>query len=87
MEIISGKPLEAFFKERIFTPLNMKETSFLLPQQKVDRLVTLYTWDESWNLSLYERPTDSIKVTDPKTYSPDWATMVVFSLRLTITCD
>jgi CubicO group peptidase (beta-lactamase class C family) len=66
VEIISGKPLEAFFQERIFTPLNMKETSFLLPQQKVDRLGTLYAWDESWNLRLYERPTDSIKVTGPK---------------------
>jgi CubicO group peptidase (beta-lactamase class C family) len=66
VEIISGKSLEAFFQERIFAPLNMKDTSFLLPQQKVDRLVTLYTWDKSWNLSLYERPIDSIKVTGPK---------------------
>lgn len=66
VEIISGKPLEEFFQERILVPLNMKETSFLLPKEKVNRLVTAYTWDESWHLRVYDHPRDSIKVVGPK---------------------
>ena len=66
IETISGKSLEEFFQERVFAPLNMKETSFLLPKEKANRLVTAYTWDESWNLRVYEHPRDSIKVVGPK---------------------
>ena len=66
VEIISGKPLEEFFQERILAPLDMKETSFLLPKEKVNRLVTAYTWDESWHLRVYDHPRDSIKVVGPK---------------------
>jgi len=66
VETISGKPLEEFFQERILAPLNMKETSFLLSKEKVNRLVTAYTWDESWNLRVYDHPRDSIKVVGPK---------------------
>jgi CubicO group peptidase (beta-lactamase class C family) len=42
VELISGKTLDAFFKERIFTPLDMKDTHFLLPTEKAKRLVALY---------------------------------------------
>ena len=41
-EAISGKTLDAFFKERIFTPLGMKDTHFLIPAEKAKRLVALY---------------------------------------------
>ena len=66
IETVSGKSLEEFFQEKLFAPLNMKETSFLLPQEKVSRLVTAYTWDASWNLRVYDHPRDSIKVVGPK---------------------
>ena len=66
IETISGKSLEEFFQERVFAPLNMTETSFLLPKEKVNRLVTAYTWDESWNLRVYDHPRGSIKVMGPK---------------------
>ncbi|NBR37539.1 MAG: class A beta-lactamase-related serine hydrolase [Chitinophagales bacterium] len=39
VEVISGKTLDAFFKERIFTPLGMKDTHFLIPAEKAKRLV------------------------------------------------
>lgn len=42
VEVISGKTLDAFFKERIFTPLGMKDTHFLIPAEKAKRLVALY---------------------------------------------
>ena len=42
IEVISGKPLDQFFTEEIFTPLNMQDSYFYLPKTKSDRLVTLY---------------------------------------------
>ncbi|MBN1416959.1 MAG: beta-lactamase family protein [Bacteroidales bacterium] len=42
IEVISGKPLDLFLKERIFDPLGMEDTYFYLPDEKMERLVTLY---------------------------------------------
>lgn len=39
---VSGQSLEAFFRERIFAPLGMSDTSFSVPSAKVDRLATCY---------------------------------------------
>jgi len=66
VEIISGMSLEKFFQKNIFAPLQMKDTSFLLPREKIDRLVTAYTWDESWKLKIYDHLRESIKVVGPK---------------------
>ena len=41
----SGQPLETFFRERIFEPLGMKDTSFSVPSSKLDRLATSYWTD------------------------------------------
>jgi CubicO group peptidase (beta-lactamase class C family) len=38
----SGKPLDVFFRERIFEPLGMKDTSFFVPVAGIDRLATSY---------------------------------------------
>ncbi len=43
IEKMSGIPLDKFFKERIFEPLNMKDTYFYLPDSKKGRLVTAQT--------------------------------------------
>ena len=37
-----GKPLETFFRERIFEPLAMNDTSFSVPAAKLDRLAASY---------------------------------------------
>jgi CubicO group peptidase (beta-lactamase class C family) len=42
IEVASGKPLDEFFRERIFTPLKMKDTAFFLPPEKAGRLAVLY---------------------------------------------
>jgi CubicO group peptidase (beta-lactamase class C family) len=42
--VVSGMPLDRFLQERIFKPLGMKDTSFFLPQEKVTRLATAYTY-------------------------------------------
>ena len=38
----SGKPLDAFMRERIFAPLGMKDTGFHVPAEKRHRLPTSY---------------------------------------------
>jgi CubicO group peptidase (beta-lactamase class C family) len=52
VEVLSGKPLDVFLRERIFDPLGMKDSYFYLPDDKKDRLVTLY-----------EKPTMESKLT------------------------
>jgi CubicO group peptidase (beta-lactamase class C family) len=42
VEVISGDDLDTFFRERIFEPLQMKDTYFYLPPDKVNRFATLY---------------------------------------------
>lgn len=42
VEVLSGKPLDQFFEERIFRPLGMKDTAFFVPEEKWKRLAMLY---------------------------------------------
>ena len=42
VEVISGKPFEAFLQERIFGPLGMVDTSFTVPADKAHRLTACY---------------------------------------------
>jgi CubicO group peptidase (beta-lactamase class C family) len=44
VEVVSGMPLDKFFAERLFKPLGMKDTHFFLPDEKVPRLATAYTY-------------------------------------------
>ena len=41
VEVISGMPLDEFFRERIFDPLGMDDTWFYLPASKHQRLVSV----------------------------------------------
>jgi CubicO group peptidase (beta-lactamase class C family) len=38
LEVVSGMPLDRFFQERIYGPLGMKDSGFVVPQAKHDRL-------------------------------------------------
>ena len=42
VEVISGMKLEEYFKANIFEPLEMIDTSFSCPEEKLDRLASLY---------------------------------------------
>ncbi len=55
VEKLSGKPFPEFLQERIFNPLNMKDTAFFVPGHKMDRLATVYTADEK-SLALVAMP-------------------------------
>ncbi|GGL35403.1 serine hydrolase domain-containing protein [Caulobacter rhizosphaerae] len=45
VEITSGQSAEVFMRERLFEPLEMRDTYFNLPSDKADRLVKLYNRD------------------------------------------
>lgn len=47
VEAVSGQTLEAYFQKEILEPLGMKDTSFILPPEKFNRLVSVYQRDES----------------------------------------
>jgi CubicO group peptidase (beta-lactamase class C family) len=42
IEVISGRPLGAFLRERLFEPLNMADTAFGVPPEKRIRLAAMY---------------------------------------------
>lgn len=42
VEITSGMTFDQFLQERLFKPLKMEDTSFVVPNDKLPRLVTLY---------------------------------------------
>jgi CubicO group peptidase (beta-lactamase class C family) len=42
VEAITGATLEDYFQEKIFRPLGMEDTSYILPAAKFDRLVSRY---------------------------------------------
>lgn len=50
VERLSGIPFPQFLEERIFQPLGMKDTSFVVPQEKRKRLATTYQPDEHGHL-------------------------------------
>lgn len=50
IEKVSKKPLDVFFKEKIFDPLGMNNTCFYLPKEKVSRLAALYNKNSSGKL-------------------------------------
>ena len=69
VEVMSGKTLDAFFRERIFGPLDMPDTHFYLPQSKLDRFAALYGPDDDGRIVLTEAPTaDSRFVREPHVY-------------------
>lgn len=42
VEVVSGMPLDEFFRTRIFEPLGMTETDFYVHEASLDRFATLY---------------------------------------------
>jgi len=63
---IEGAPLGAVLKRRIFDPLNMKDTGFLVPGENRHRRAVAYGFDEEgrlmrlaeWGVVVAERPDD-----------------------------
>jgi len=69
VEVVSGKTFDEFVRTRIFEPLGMKDTSFFVPDGKVDRVATAYTWYAGKGLSRFP---DTPIVEGPFSYSADY---------------
>ena len=64
VEVISGKPLNEFFKERIFIPLKMEDTDFYVPKEKINRLAALYGPADNKGIKVIIEP-DSARFSRP----------------------
>lgn len=59
VEVASGMPFQVFLRERIFKPLRMADTDFVVPEAKWSRLATVYAPDGAGGI----RP-----MTDPESF-------------------
>ena len=62
VEITSGLTLDQFFKQRIFEPLGMKDTYFVVPEDRKDRIATIYQGDGK------QLTKSQFRLTFPKSY-------------------
>jgi CubicO group peptidase (beta-lactamase class C family) len=51
IEVASGQPLDEFLRDRLFEPLGMNDTHFFLPENKRDRLATVYSKNRDEDLA------------------------------------
>jgi CubicO group peptidase (beta-lactamase class C family) len=58
VEVLSGMPLDEFFRTRIFVPLKMNDTWFALPKDKQARLVALHAETEGKLSASHTQTTD-----------------------------
>jgi CubicO group peptidase (beta-lactamase class C family) len=56
VEIISGQRFDDYLSETIFEPLGMADTSFMVPDEKVDRFAACYRRDAGKRLVLVDDP-------------------------------
>lgn len=59
IEVVSKKPLDKFFAERLFKPLDMKDTAFFVPDGKLDRFAANYASSRRGKLRLRDAPARS----------------------------
>jgi len=60
VEVLSGQPLDAYLKARLFEPLGMRDTYFYLPADRAGRLARLYTEDSQTKATVPMRPRDGL---------------------------
>lgn len=69
VEVVSGRSLEEFFQRRIFRPLGMVDTHFLVPEEKRKRLAAVYAPDKEGGI---KRLSDDPIVEGNMIYSVDY---------------
>lgn len=60
IEVLSGKSLDVFLKERIFIPFGMEDTDFYVPEEKLDRVVAVYAPDSAGIKIIMKPDTNSV---------------------------
>jgi len=91
VERVSGLSLAQFFETKITGPLGMTDTHFFLPENKVNRLASVYGIDEKEGLKLVEDGRDNFYVKGPRicylggagllSTAEDYASFLVMLLR------
>ena len=70
VEVVSGTSLDQFFHERIFKPLDMRDTGFHVPANKIDRFAANYGPDpRRHGLRMIDDPDRSPYLEPPKFFS------------------
>ncbi len=59
VEVLSGMPLDEYFRSQIFEPLGMVDTAFQVPPEKLDRFAANYTRGRDKSLRLEDDPETS----------------------------
>jgi CubicO group peptidase (beta-lactamase class C family) len=54
VEKLSGQPFDEFLQERIFAPLDMVDTAFYVPADKLDRLALIHGENEDGTLTVQQ---------------------------------
>jgi CubicO group peptidase (beta-lactamase class C family) len=57
VEKLSGRTFPEFLRTRIFEPLGMADTAFYVPEEKLPRVATIYSWNQA-NGALAPMPRD-----------------------------
>jgi CubicO group peptidase (beta-lactamase class C family) len=65
VEVISGMPFAQYLQETIFGPLGMKDTSFFVAPDKIDRFAANYQRNPDKTLKLIDDPATSDFTKDP----------------------
>ena len=68
IEVLDGRPFAKYMREEIFTPLNMKDTGFAVPNNKWNRVSSVYT-TKNGKLSLFDESVFDERAPNNK---PEW---------------
>ena len=70
IEVVSGMSFAEFLETRIFNPLDMNDTAFSIPKEKVDRYMTIYGPSEDGGIQAIESPYDFFVSSEPLSFIP-----------------
>ncbi|HEV8438006.1 MAG TPA: serine hydrolase domain-containing protein [Methylomirabilota bacterium] len=56
IEVIAGQPLDAYLREHVFEPLDMRDTGFVIREEQVPRLAANYERQADGSLKLIDDP-------------------------------
>jgi CubicO group peptidase (beta-lactamase class C family) len=59
VEMVSGKPLDEYLRDRVFRPLDMQDTGFVVPDEKLDRFAASHRSSEGGALVVIDDPATS----------------------------
>ena len=69
VEVVSGMPLDQFFRSRILGPLGMNDTFFFVPDEKLPRLASAYVYEDASGLARFP---DAPLHDGPSVYTADY---------------